>query len=357
MSTDQVFGGKTINAAPNVISLNDPIENSNGFYPRLLNANINKKEIEERTIRAPYVNRKALLIGINDYENPANNLSGCIADQQDFYKLLIEDGFPRTKIKTLTNEQATMEGIIQGLEWLAKGLRPGDVAIGFASGHGSYLKDENKDETDGFDECFCPYDISWNAKKYVTDDTFHEFLTGKIPKGVRIDFLFDSCHSGTVTRSFSNPVARPIGQARQRFLPPPIDHRVRRDTSIPIFEDVRRIGRSIAPLPREETNNEILEPLQYNCTTTACRPEQVAWELELGGQVRGAFTYHFTEAWRLTKGNLSRGQLYSNVKFTMRERGFEQIPDLKVPSLEAADLFYFRKESQVDRESEVRKRK
>jgi hypothetical protein len=95
---------------------------------------------------------------------------------------------------------------------------------------------------------------------------------------------------------------------------------------------------------------------QNNVLWSGCQEYQVSWELMLGTEVRGAFTYYLMSVLREVQGNLPRGNIYSQVRSRMADDGFEQIPNLEVPNEQALNLFPFRKASEVDQTSEVKKK-
>jgi hypothetical protein len=64
------------------------------------------------------------------------------------------------------------------------------------SGHGAYVKDENGDEEDGYDETLVPVD--YYKKGQITDDDVFKKLVSKMPEGATLTCLMDCCHSGTV---------------------------------------------------------------------------------------------------------------------------------------------------------------
>jgi hypothetical protein len=304
-----------------------------------------------------YVRRKALLVGIDDYENPNNNLQGCRADQQDMGDTLKLHGFPASRVKNLSNEQATKKGIIEGLGWLTDGAEPKDVLVFFYSGHGSQVADLDNEEEDGYDEIICPYDISWNKKTYITDDDLYNYFTSKTPAGVITDAIFDSCNSGTITKSLNKDdglfyplLSSKTVYKKQRYLPPPDNHRFRIDSMIPQFTKVNRLGKSII----KEGSSTKSERVQNNSVISACESNQVSYELLFGDRVRGAFTYYFCNLLREVAGNMTRGDVIRTVKSRMSNEGFEQRPTLEVPNAEALNLFPFRKFSEVDRPEEVK---
>ena len=66
------------------------------------------------------MNNKALLVGINAYPNPNNNLRGCINDIIDMENFIASKNkvYPKENIKTLTDSRATKKGILSALDWL-----------------------------------------------------------------------------------------------------------------------------------------------------------------------------------------------------------------------------------------------
>jgi len=291
------------------------------------------------------VRRKALLVGINEYQNPNNNLQGCVPDAQDMASTLKMFGFPASKQRMLINEQATTEGMLKGLDWLTKDLSSGDVCIFYYSGHGSQVADLNNEEQDRYDEIICPYDISWNGRKYITDDQLYEYFSKKVPQGVRTDVVLDSCFSGSATRSLLARFNRV--DFKQRYLVPPVNHRNRLNSMIPEFADRLAFGTKSVFGPDTVKQNNVL--------WSGCQEDQVSWEMMLGSQVRGAFTYYFCNLLREVQGNATRREIYTSLRERLNNDGFEQIPNLETPTVEALDIFPFRKASEIDQASERKK--
>lgn len=141
--------------------------------------------------------KKALCIGIN-YYGTRNQLHGCINDATD-YKALLETryGYAPENIRLICDTpgyplQPTGKTILDGMQWLASDLSAGDKVVLTYSGHGSYLRDQNGDESDGQDEALCALD------GMIRDDTIYDVLIKKIPAGAQLACLFDCCHSGTM---------------------------------------------------------------------------------------------------------------------------------------------------------------
>jgi hypothetical protein len=291
-----------------------------------------------------------LIVGINDYENPANQLNGCVNDAYDVAETLKILHFPPSHIKLVLDRKATTKGILAGLSWLTKDAVAGDVLVFAYSGHGSYVVDLNDDELDKKDEIICPCDIDWDTETYITDDKLFEYFTKKCPPGVRCDVFLDSCFSGSATRSLNNNRDE---QRKQRFLPPPADHQFRANSMIPLFTDIKPFGRAITTL--ETGKKDIEQVTQNNCLWSGCQEWQTSAEDYMDGKVRGVLTYYLMKIFRASNGDITRGQAYSILRSTIAKDGWDQVPNLEVPNAEAINIFPIRKISEVDRESEVKK--
>jgi len=144
--------------------------------------------------------KKALLIGIN-YFGSKNQLNGCINDANNVKKFLLTQGFQEDNIVMLTDDQKlartipTRQNIIDGMNWLVKDARPSSSLWFSYSGHGVQVEDKDGDEDDGFDEAICPLDFE--TAGFLNDDDMHDIMVSRLPQGVRLTALFDSCHSGT----------------------------------------------------------------------------------------------------------------------------------------------------------------
>ena len=155
--------------------------------------------------------RKALLIGINDYARSAiPDLRGAVNDVNRLADVLqTKMNFPEGNIIKLTDKQATRENILNTLSAFISKVNKDDIVYIHFSGHGSQATDLNGDEEDGYDETFLPHDARQKGIADITDEEF-KGLFSKLPTDNAL-IVFDSCHSGTVTRSveFSNRSVAP----------------------------------------------------------------------------------------------------------------------------------------------------
>lgn len=141
----------------------------------------------------------ALHIGINQVDNDSYGveippLFACENDASAWEKLSQSNGF---NSQVLLSSSATADNIIKQIKDSAKQLKSGDVFFLTYSGHGSQIPDLNHDEEDTLDECWIAYD------KPVLDDELGTLWT-KFNEGVKIVLISDSCHSGTMAKSFKS---------------------------------------------------------------------------------------------------------------------------------------------------------
>jgi Caspase domain len=145
--------------------------------------------------------RKALLIGINDYaRSTIPDLRGAVNDVHMLAQVLNKRmNFPEGSIVQLTDQQATRDNILNTLSKFINGVNENDIVYIHFSGHGSQVADMNGDEQDGHDETFLPYDARQAGIADITDDELDGLLVKLRSDNALV--VFDSCHSGTVTRS------------------------------------------------------------------------------------------------------------------------------------------------------------
>jgi hypothetical protein len=162
--------------------------------------------------------RRALLVGINDYPDPENRLEGCVNDVFLMSSVLQESGFNPENIRVVLNERATAAGILERLEWLLEGAEAGDERVFYYSGHGAQIPGYGVGEKiDHLDECLVAYDFDWSRATSVTDDQFYD-LYSQLPYETHFVAVLDCCHAGGMTRDSG---------LRVRGLTPPDDIRHR----------------------------------------------------------------------------------------------------------------------------------
>jgi hypothetical protein len=142
--------------------------------------------------------KRALLIGINYLNNPNARLNGCIEDIKNIQNMLIDAyGYANENMVVLRDDipskMPTKQNILLSLQLIASAAAPTDEIWIHYSGHGTQLRDQTGDETDGLDEAIVPVD--YPTAGMISDDDL--FLIVRAIK-CRAFLVFDSCHSGSV---------------------------------------------------------------------------------------------------------------------------------------------------------------
>jgi hypothetical protein len=314
-----------------------------------------------RTMRslAARPERRALLIGINAYPDPANRLEGCVNDVFLMSSVLQESGFAPEDIRVVLDDRATTSNILERLHWLLDDVQDGAERVLFYSGHGAQLPTYDfRGEVDHLDECLVPWDFDWSPAHAIRDKQFVEFYS-QLPYRSRFVAVFDCCHSGGMSRD---------GALRVRGLDPPDDIRHRAlawNADLGMWQDralatpnrslarsrvgdvylgarraTYRFGRGVAlrGLPNRSYDRERRElghrgpylPLILE----ACREEELSYEYRDGATSYGAFTYCLAKVLRQARDggrNPSFVTLSRLVQARLRELDYRQTPCLTGP--------------------------
>jgi hypothetical protein len=294
---------------------------------------------------------KGLLLGINEYAY-VSDLRGCENDVRDVSKLLIETfGFSDRNIRRHVNDAVTKSAVRDGFAWLVDGARAGDRLVFHFSGHGSYTESANDDEA--VDELLCLYDMSWeNPNSYLLDDELGE-LASKIPDGVRLTVVLDSCYSGTGTRALGprRPKTQLIAVAETafqmagedragavrsltsrsadslkalrsepekivvaRFVEPNAKHQ-----ELLASRKLHKIGKS---LQRAELNHQLL---------SAASDSQTAADAFIDGEYHGAFSFFLSKSASGGGRQSITRVIVDSVRRSLQNGGYGQTPQLEGP--------------------------
>lgn len=141
----------------------------------------------------------AVLFGLN-YPNTSSELRGCandIIDMGNYIRGKYDKIYQYTDIDPSTSDKCTRNGILGTLKEMAALANQDSLKRLFIhySGHGSYIRDQNRDEPDGCDESIVPTDYMRHS--LITDDEIHAILA-TFPATCTITMIFDCCHAGTI---------------------------------------------------------------------------------------------------------------------------------------------------------------
>lgn len=250
---------------------------------------------------------RALCIGINDYPGTNSDLAGCVNDAQDWADLLRSRGFDAT---TLFDADATKANIINAMQALIGSTSYGETAIITYSGHGTWIPDENNDESDRRDEALCPYDI-YNGN-LVIDDEIAELFSAK-KYGARIVLISDSCHSGSVQRLVGS-----IGASRDkvRFLAPGI------------FLEGKALRRAEDTPPTLRSRSKAKVRAHTSVLISGCQDWEYSYDAWFGARANGAFSYVALMAWRALAEGASYQDWWERIRMTLPSQDYPQTPQL-----------------------------
>jgi len=132
-----------------------------------------------------------LIIGIDNYKGAWTALGNAVRDAQAV-ELLLKNKYGFDNFKTLYDEQATRENIINALLWLVENATENDNVLIYYSGHGEFKKELNK----GY---WVPADAQTaSVAAYISNSDLQTFLNGIKAKHTLL--VSDACFSGDIFR-------------------------------------------------------------------------------------------------------------------------------------------------------------
>ena len=249
------------------------------------------------------MNNKALLVGINAYPNPNNNLRGCINDIVDMENFIASKNkvYQKENIRTLTDSKATKKGILSALNWLLLGASAGDQILFQYSGHGAQIPSHSSAiEKDGLDEIICPYDFNGEdaAETAISDKEFANIFS-KIPQGVHFVWISDSCHSEDLSR-------------KQHITP---DRRFRRFNHKPQQGGIT---------PAASLSSEPI-PL-HGALLSGCASHQLSADAYINNRFNGAFTHYLIKNLSQYGQDASMQEIIKYVNMDLMDNDYDQNP-------------------------------
>lgn len=276
--------------------------------------------------------RRALLVGIDRYAHPGTSatgssippsgrrhwtdLKGAVNDVRALREVLIHRlGFEPQNVIVLVNEEATRQAILSAFQrHLIDPAKQGDQSIFFYAGHGSRVRNSRSTELDGKDETVVPADANAGARDRafveIRDKEWDRLFSQVLDKGAWLTALFDSCHSGSISRS-----AAPVSSTA-RFLE----------------EDDRDVAAFLPP--DQVTHAPGLEPEKREgaLIISAAQEDQQAKEtLQVTGSVRewhGAFSLALIQSLNELPPRVSADRLFDRVTARLMAEGHQQEPSI-----------------------------
>lgn len=254
---------------------------------------------------------KALLVGINAYPNPSNNLRGCINDiiDMEYFITVKNKVYEKENIKMLTDKKATKKGILEQLDWLLIGASPGDQLLFHYSGHGAQIPSLHSSfEKDGLNEIICPYDFNGadEAQTAISDKEFAQVFA-KIPKGVHFVWISDSCHSEDLSRKHT------IDEGSNEMI-----------ATETRFRRFNHIAQKTA-IPSSASLGAAPVPLQ-GALLSGCASHQLSADAYINNRFNGAFTHYLIKNLSMYGQDVSMKEIVQYVNTDLIDNGYEQNP-------------------------------
>ena len=192
--------------------------------------------------------RRAVIVGIDKYIPSADasshsghdsvrppdawiDLEGAVNDAEAMRQVLVARyGFKAADVHMLENDAATGDRILTEIRsWLLEAAAPGDVSVFYYAGHGSQIRNSLSSEPDKMDETIVPADAN-RGRADLRDKELAKPFNDILDKHVNLTVIFDSCHSGSMSRGLAGPVriraiAPAAGDAADPASPPALESR------------------------------------------------------------------------------------------------------------------------------------
>ena len=260
---------------------------------------------------------RGLVIGIDDYVH-IQKLQGAVNDARDIGEALDDIGVD--DLTVLLDGNATRDRIVAAWRGLLERAAPGDTLVLAYAGHGAQEPERvPRTEDDGQDEVLLLggfRNAGPGTRERIVDDEINQWFLDAGRKGLRVVFVADACHSGTVMRATDPRAPSPT----YRYTPP---YKLKDDALV-------------LDLPDEaaDTGEAGEDALVHVNFLAAAQEHEKVPEIEVGGEMRGALSYLFARALRGEAdidgdGVLRRDELWRFVRENVRmESETRQTPNL-----------------------------
>ncbi|MFN8444207.1 MAG: caspase family protein [Caldilineaceae bacterium] len=279
----------------------------------------------------------ALLVGIDKYSAPVPALRGCVNDIMRFHDLLklrVSKAGDTFQPLLLTDGKATRQGVIDGFRNHLAQAKADDVALFYYSGHGSQAPTAPEFwpiEPDHMDETIVCVDSRTPGKFDLADKELAQLIHEVANKGAHVAILLDCCHSGSGTRVVQSP-----GVRTRRA---PSDTRIRPlESYIVNLEQAEATEPAASRTAEPPASGWFRLPQGKHVVLSACRSDEEAKELFLGGEQRGAFSYYLLDTLRSSNEALTYRELFKRVDALVRGNVNQQSPQIEATLPDEVDL-------------------
>ena len=261
----------------------------------------------------------ALLVGINEYVH-VTPLHGCVDDVAAIEQVLVTRVGAALALCTLTNAQATRAAIIDGFRQHLGAASPGDTALFYFCGHGSQepCPPEWKAlEPSGMNQTIVPVDARANGVYDIADKELSALIQEVADTGAQVVTIFDSCHSGGVTRDVGDDA---LADGMSRMTPAPT-------TSTRTISDYLDSAVTRFSPERIATHGA---PAPSHIAIAACQHFETAKESPRQPPRRGTFTQALEQVLLALGPSATYIDLLRSVRAKVLTRAADQVPLLTV---------------------------
>lgn len=232
------------------------------------------------------------------------DLDGAVNDAEAIAELL-RRRYQFAAPRLLRNQEATRDSILAALGRLADDSRPGDIVVFYYAGHGSQrVNSLSTRKLNHLDQTIVPADA--NAGQFDIRDmelaAAFDRVLDRIGRSGTLTLIFDSCHSGAITRGETSP-------AKVRWA----------------SADPRDAADSTRVEPPEDRGALFLAAAQD------FEPSQEVTTSDIDGTPRahGAFTAALARVMRFAQPNEPAIQVFARVRAILQQDGRAQNPVLR----------------------------
>ena len=279
-----------------------------------------------------------MLVAIDTYPDGIRSLAGCVNDASEVEDLLTTRfGVKAENLVRLNNDEARRDAVIQKFREHLGQAGKDDIALFFYAGHGSQVPTGGlfaEIEPDGMNESIVCYDSRVLGAFDLVDKDIATLIGELTSKGVHVTTIFDSCHSGSVTRDLDDVAGATDSAAWERRLEPRTDPQPAEAYLANPAAQTAAI-RDI-PAPPAGMGSLTLAAAAYapdqsgkHVLLAACEDNQTAKEYFGNGKRHGAFTFFLTETLRNAAEPVGYRELMHQVRSALQKNVAMQTPKLE----------------------------
>jgi metacaspase-1 len=177
-----------------------------------------------------YAENRVLIIGIGPGYG-RNSIVGPERDVELVRSLAKQLGFTESQMKVLRDKEATKAAIIAGLKWVDEGVKEGERALVYFSGHGTQVPTKDSDTDDGCMAALVPVD-----EKLLLAKELNGYLQ-PLRQRAKVAMFIDACFSGSITKALYDPEEEHLSKYYEDKSARKCNQAINLNKSLAVFED------------------------------------------------------------------------------------------------------------------------